>query len=240
MFKINRKISWAGALAALFLLSACEKEAAKPAASTVPVAANASAEPVKTYSAADFKTDGLTITEGKDYQKVATPQPVQVAGKIEVLEFFWYGCPHCNAIEPITQAWKKNIPADVSFIRAHPSWGPHMDVHQKTYYALSALKKNDLDEKIFNAIHKDGLGLNKPETVAEFMAKNGIDKAAWDTAYNSFSVNTEVAKANGLFQAYGLKGVPYFIVNGKYVVGGESTHTLQVVNKLIEQERGQK
>lgn len=232
------------ALAAVALLAACGKEEpAKPAptaAATAPVAAT---EAPKTYTAADFKTDGLVITEGegKDYTKIATPQPVQVAGKVEVLEFFWYGCPHCNRIEPAVQAWKKTIPADVNFIRAHAFWGKPMDEHQKIFYTLGVLKKNDaMDDKVFSAIHNDGMGLAKPELISEFMVKNGIEKAAWDSAYSSFAVNTEVAKANALFKAYGLTGVPNFIVNGKYAVGGETARTLQVVNKLIEQERGKK
>lgn len=238
------KKSTLAALAAVALLAACGKEEpAKPApaaAAPTPVAAT---EAPKTYTAADFKTDGLVITEGegKDYTKIATPQPVQVAGKVEVLEFFWYGCPHCNRIEPAVQAWKKTIPADVNFIRAHAFWGKPMDEHQKIFYTLGVLKKNDaMDDKVFSAIHNDGMGLAKPELISEFMVKNGIEKAAWDSAYSSFAVNTEVAKANALFKAYGLTGVPNFIVNGKYAVGGETARTLQVVNKLIEQERGKK
>ena len=190
----------------------------------------------------DFDPSGIaSLTEGKDYKKIAEPQPVQIAGKPEVIEFFWYGCPHCNRIEPAVQAWKKTIPADVNFIRAHAFWGKPMDEHQKIFYTLGVLKKNDaMDDKVFSAIHNDGMGLAKPELISEFMVKNGIEKAAWDSAYNSFAVNTEVAKANSLFKAYGLTGVPNFIVNGKYAVGGETARTLQVVNKLIEIERGKK
>ena len=238
------KKSTLAALAAVALLAACGKEEpAKPAPTAAAPAPVAATEAPKTYTAADFKTDGLVITEGegKDYTKIATPQPVQVAGKVEVLEFFWYGCPHCNRIEPAVQAWKKTIPADVNFIRAHAFWGKPMDEHQKIFYTLGVLKKNDaMDDKVFSAIHNDGMGLAKPELISEFMVKNGIEKAAWDSAYSSFGVNTEVAKANALYKAYGLTGVPNFIVNGKYAVGGETARTLQVVNKLIEQERGKK
>lgn len=232
--------TWCAAWVAIVLLTACGQEATPAAPAAAPAVV---VEAAKVYTAADFKTDGLVVTEGegKDYQKVATPQPVQVAGKIEVLEFFWYGCPHCNRLEPAVQVWKKTLPSDVNFIRAHAFWAKPMDEHQKIFYALGALKKNDaIDDKVFGAIHNDGLGLAKPELITEFMVKNGIDKATWEAAYNSFSVNTEVAKANALFKAYGLTGVPNFIVNGKYVVGGESARTLQVVNKLIELERGKK
>ena len=239
-----KKTTWAAALTTALFLTACGKEAAvaqdKPAvAAATPTAAPA--EAAKTFTADDFKTDGITLVEGTDYQKIANPQPVQVAGKSEVLEFFWYGCPHCYRVEPAVQAWKKTLPPDVNFIRAPANWGKPMDEHQKIYYTLNALKKNDeIDSKVFSALNVDGLGLAKPELISEFMVKNGIDKAAWDSAYCSFAVNTEVAKANALFKAYGLQGVPNFIVNGKYVVGGETARTLQIVNKLLEQDRGGK
>lgn len=245
-----KKAIWLSSIAAALVLTACGKTDTKPvAASTAPAAtqpaATAPATAPTTYSAADFKTDGITLTEGQNYKKVATPQPVQAAGKIEVLEFFWYGCPHCNAIEPMVQAWKKTLGNDVNFIRIPAFWGKPMDEHQKIFYALASLKKNDeMDGKVFHALHEEGLGLAKPDLISEFMVKNGIDKATWDTAYNSFGVNTEVTKANSLFKAYGLDGVPSFVVDGKYVAGtamtGETPTTLKVVNKLIEQERGAK
>ena len=250
-----KKSIWLSSIAAVLLLTACGKTETKPAATASAATATAQAATAQpatptaaapvTYSAADFKTDGVTLTEGQNFKKVATPQPLQVAGKIEVLEFFWYGCPHCNAIEPMVQAWKKTLGSDVNFIRIPAFWGKPMDEHQKIFYALASLKKNDeMDGKIFHALHEEGLGLAKPELISEFMVKNGIDKTTWDTAYNSFGVNTEATKANSLFKAYGLDGVPSFVVNGKYIAGtamtGETPATLKVVNKLIEQERGTK
>lgn len=240
-----KKTAWMAGLTSVLLLAACSKAPAtadKGAATPAPASsAAAPAEAVKTYTAEDFKTDGLKLVEGTDYQKVANPQPVQVAGKNEVLEFFWYGCPHCNRIEPAVQAWKKTLPANTVFTRIPANWGKPMDEHQKIYYTLAALKKNDeMDDKVFAAIHNDGLGLNKPELISEFMVKNGIDKAAWDAAYTSFAVNSDVAKADALFKAYGLTGVPNFIVNGKYIVGGETARTLQTVNKLLEESSTKK
>ena len=240
-----KKAIWLSSLTAALALTACGKTETKPAApaaaTTQPAAAPAAA-PATTYTAADFKTDGITLTEGQNYKKVATPQPLQAAGKIEVLEFFWYGCPHCNAIEPMVQVWKKTLGSDVNFIRIPAFWGKPMDEHQKIFYALASLKKNDeMDSKVFHALHEEGLGLAKPELISEFMVKNGIDKTTWDTAYNSFGVNTDITKANSLFKAYGLDGVPSFVVDGKYIAGtamtGETATTLKVVNKLIEQER---
>lgn len=246
-----KKTAYLSLLSAALFLTACGKTETKPAATPAAQAATAAPAPAaaeapaKTYTAADFKADGVTLTEGKNFKKIATPQPVQVAGKIEVIEFFWYGCPHCYAIEPIVQSWKKTLGADVNFIRVPAFWGKPMDEHQKVFYTLAALNKNDeLDGKVFHALHEEGLGLNQPDLISAFMVKNGVDKAAWDTAYASFGVNANTVKANSMFKSFGLDGVPSFVVNGKYVAGtamtGETPATLQVVNKLIDQERGAK
>lgn len=233
-----KKTLWLSALVSSLLLTACNKDQTTSSATAAPAPAATKTEAPPELTAASFKADGLKIVEGTDYKKVTSPQPVQTPGKQEVLEFFWYGCPHCKTVDPIIQAWKKTIPADVNFVRAHVSWDKQLDTHQKIFYTLQSLNKNDaLDDKVFNAIQVEGLGLNKPELVSEFMVKNGISKDEWDNAYNGFAVSTDVAKSNALFQAYGLQGVPNFIVNGKYIVGGTSVHTMQVINKLLEMER---
>lgn len=225
-----------------FLFTACgQEQPAQTVNTTVPVVAENTVNTEKVtpeLTANDFKTEGMKITEGTDYKKVATPQPLQIPNKLEVLEFFWYGCPHCKNVDPIVQAWEKTTPSDVNFIKAHVSWGKPLDSHQKIFYTLKSLKKNkEFDGKVFKAIHTEGLGLDKPELISEFMDKNGINKAEWNAAYNSFSVSTDIAKSDALFKAYGLQGVPYFIINGKYVVGGESAQTMKIINKLLEMER---
>lgn len=249
-----KKIISLTAITTALMLSACSKDekpapaavtTVAPATATTPNTPVATPTTATTYGANDFKTDGLTITEGTDYRKVNTPQPLQVQGKIEVIEFFWYQCPHCYRMEPMVQAWKKTLGKDVNFIRIPASWGAPMDEHQKIFYALNALKKNDdIDAKIFHAMHEEGQGLAKPDMVSAFMVKNGIAKADWDAAHDSFSVTTDIAKANALFKAYELKGVPNFVINGKFIAApeltGETPKTLQVVNKLIEMERGAK
>lgn len=223
------------------LIAACTKEqpTQNPTTATPTTKLTASTEETTpALTANDFKTNDMKITEGTDYKKVATPQPLQIPGKLEVLEFFWYGCPHCKNVDPIVQAWEKTIPSDINFIRAHVSWGKPLDSHQKIFYTLKSLNKNkEFDGKVFNAIHTEGLALDNPELISDFMSKNGINKTEWETAYNSFSVSTDIAKSDALFKAYGLQGVPYFIINGKYVVGGESVQTMKIINKLLEMER---
>ena len=219
-------------------LGACQKadiitqpDAPKNTATTT----TATAQP--TFNAESFSTNGLTIVEGKDFVRVANPQPVAVAGKSEVVEFFWYGCGHCYAIEPAVHAWKKTLPANVNFVRYHAQWNAAMQTQQRMAMTVQALGKSDeLDLKIFSAIQEQGKGLSNDDAVSAFMAQNGVDKAAWDTAYRSFDVNASIVTADALFKAYQLYCLPKFIVNGKYVVSGDSAQTLKVVNKLLEQK----
>lgn|GEM_PF-409667 len=221
-------------LIGILSLGACQKAdiITQPAA---PNTTSAVAQP--TFNAESFSTNGLTIVEGTDYIKLAKPQPVAVAGKSEVIEFFWYGCGHCYTIEPAVKAWKKTLPANVNFVRYHAQWNAAMQTQQRMAMTVQALGKSDeLDLKIFSAIQEQGKGLSNDDAVSAFMAQNGVDKAAWDTAYRSFDVNASIVTADALFKAYQLDGVPKFIVNGKYVVSGDSAQTLKVVNKLLEQK----
>ena len=188
------------------------------------------------YTAESFSTQGLTLTEGRDFVRVANPQPV-AAGTSEVIEFFWYGCSHCFAIEPAVHAWKKTLPANVRFVRYHAQWNAAMQTQQRMAMTVQALGKSDeLDLKIFKAIQEQGKGLSNDKAVAAFMAENGVDKAAWDAAYKGFEVNAAIVTADTLFKTYQLDGVPKFIVNGKYVVSGDSAQTLKIINKLLEEK----
>jgi thiol:disulfide interchange protein DsbA len=217
--------------AAVLVLAACGKDTP-----STPSAGTKTTQPV-TYTADMFKTDGLTLVEGKDYKRVPNPQPV-TSGKVEVTEFFWYGCPHCYRLEPALQAWSKTLPADIQVTRVHVNLGEPSNIHQKVYFALKTLKQNEaLDQKVFDALAFNVKSINDDEAAKAFAVKNGIDAAAWDKAYNSFDTKTAIATADGLAKTYGLEGVPTIIVNGKYAVGGDTVRTLQVVNKLIEQER---
>lgn len=246
------KPTWVRSLLGLMMvgaIAACS-EKAEPAK---PTAAPEAAKPTEaapaaavTLTAKDFDPAGLTALvegEGKDYRNIANPQPVQMAGKPEVIEFFWYGCPHCYAAEPVVKEWRKSMPAGVNFIRIPAQWqlNPAMVSHQKIAITLKALNKNDeFDSKVFNAIQEQGRGLADPAKITDFMVENGIDKATWEKEFNSFNTNSELAKADALFKAYQLTSVPAFVVNGKYLVQGTSAKTLQIVNKLIEQDKGKK
>jgi len=179
-------------------------------------------------------------TEGVNYKKVV-PQPTDTGSKIEVLEFFWYGCPHCYSFEPYIKAWKKTKPANVEFVRIPAVFRPDWEVQARTYYALSNMGViEDLHGKIFAAIHKDKQRLNKKELLTDFIVKNGVDRKKFEAEYNSFSVDGMVRKAKKKQTAYKIQGVPSVAVNGKYLTSGSMSgsyeNLIKIMNYLIEKE----
>jgi len=155
--------------------------------------------------------------EGRHYRIVSPPAPVS-AGKIEVIEFFWYGCPHCYAFEPVVEPWIKRLPADVAFRRVHVLFRENTRTHQRTFFALEALDREaEFRPKIFNALHKEGLSLDNPESMAAFLAKQGLDKAKFLEVYNSFSVQSKSMQAVKLSEAYHIDGVPSIGVGGRFL-----------------------
>ena len=174
---------------------------------------------------------------GKDYTVVQNPGKPEVAGKIEVREFFWYGCPHCFKLEPHMQAWLRKIPSDVNFIRTPAAMNKLWEQGARAYYVSEALgvrKRTHLP-----LFHANGTGqqiLQKDE-FAKFFTKYGVPEAKFNSMYNSFAITAKVSQANKLAQQYQLSGVPAVVVNGKYVVQGEDQKVVQVVEYLINKER---
>ena len=156
--------------------------------------------------------------EGSDYLVLDKPAPTEAAaGKVEVVEFFWYGCPHCNSFEPQLDAWLKTAPKNVAFRRAPVSFRPDFEPHQRLYYVLEAMGKLDeLHKKVFYTIHVEKQPLNSAPLVAAWAAKQGIDAAKFAEMYNSFSVSTKVRKATQLQDSYQVDGVPALGVAGRY------------------------
>ncbi len=180
--------------------------------------------------------------EGKDYVKLSQPQAVP-PGKIEVIEFFWYGCPHCNAFEPLVEAWVKKLPDDVLFRRVPVAFRDEPFVaHQKIYYALEGLNAVDaMHRKVFYAIHNDRMKLDKLPEIAAFMAKNGVDAAKFSDMFNSFSVQTKTNQARKLSEAYRIDGVPAMGIQGRFftsgTLAGSAPRALQVTDYLIQSIR---
>ena len=182
--------------------------------------------------------------EGTHYVRLSTPVPtVAEAGKIEVIEFFWYGCPHCNAFEPSLEAWVKKLPADVAFRRVPVAFREEPFVaHQRIFYALEAMGQVEaMHRKVFYAIHNDRQHLDKPAEISAFMAKNGIDGAKFLDVYNSFGVQTKARQAKQLSESYKIDGVPALGIQGRYftsgTLAGNTDKALEVTNFLLQRAR---
>jgi protein dithiol oxidoreductase (disulfide-forming) len=194
---------------------------------------------------AQAQTPGLVPKADTDYLVLEKPAGVEAPqGKIEVVEFFWYACPHCNAFEPSLEAWVKRLPKDVAFRRSPVSFRDDFVPLQKLYYTLEALNLVEaLHTKVFYAIHVERQRLNSDQTVLAWAAKQpGVDQAKFAAAYASFGVSTKVRKATQLQEAYKLAGVPAMGINGRYYTDGTQAQSMErallVTDFLIAEQRG--
>jgi thiol:disulfide interchange protein DsbA len=179
--------------------------------------------------------------EGIDYVVVPQPQPTETDGKVEVLEFFWYGCPHCWHLEPLLQKWKEKMPANAQFRRFPAILGSHWEPLARAYFAAELMGKGEqLHEPLFQAVQVKKERLTDADSIAKFVATQGVDPAAFKEAYGSFFVDMQVRKATELGRDFGIDGVPVIVVNGKYRTGatltGGNEQMLVVVDQLIRKE----
>jgi len=184
-----------------------------------------------------------TPVEGKNYVKLSQPVAVTGGGKIEVVEFFWYGCPHCNDFEPMLESWAKKLPADVLFRRVPVAFRDEpFGAHQRIYYALETMGLVEaMHRKVFYAIHNDRMKLDKPADIAAFMGKNGVDSAKFLDVFNSFAVQTKARQAKQLSESYKIDGVPALGVHGRFYtsgsLAGSPDRALVVADFLVQQIR---
>ncbi len=155
---------------------------------------------------------------GVDYRTLDKSQQTDSGKKVEVTEFFWYSCPHCNALEPDLVAWVKKQGDNIVFKRVPVAFRDSMVPQQKLYYTLEALGKLDeLHSKVFNVIHVQKQRTDTDAEIADFAVKHGLDKQKFLDVYNSFSVQTKAKRAMQLMQAYQVDGVPLIAVDGRYL-----------------------
>jgi thiol:disulfide interchange protein DsbA len=179
--------------------------------------------------------------EGIDYKVLRDPVPTSSAGKIEVLEFFWYACPHCFHLEPFLGKWKKSLASDVVFKKVHVDF--RGDTHQKIFYTLEALGEEErLGPKVFEEIHRRGNAMGMLMEASEWARRQGLDVAKFESIWNSFGVQTQQKRANALVAGYRIESVPTFGIHGRYVTspamaGGSHARALQIVDHLIAKER---
>jgi thiol:disulfide interchange protein DsbA len=186
---------------------------------------------------------GKKPEEGSDYIALDKRVPVEAPqGKIEVVEFFWYSCPHCNAFEPRFEAWMKGVPKDVSVRRVPVAFRDDFVPQQRLFYALEALGKVDeLQAKVFYAIHVERQPLTTQEPIANWVAKQGVDKAKFLELYNSFSVTTKARRAAQQQDAFKVQGVPVLGIDGRFYtdgsLAGNMDRALQVTDYLVAEAR---
>ena len=180
--------------------------------------------------------------EGVHYFRLAEPQAVADPSKIEVKEYFWYGCGHCYHFEPLVKAWKAELPEDVAFVQTPAVWNRMMQLHAHLFYAAKDLGVFDaLHDGFFHALQEERNPLTDPAEIVERFAAAGAPREAVMAAVESPSVMTRVRDAAQAMQAAGLQGVPGLVVAGKYRIGaaeaGSQEAMLEIADFLIEQER---
>lgn len=179
-----------------------------------------------------------------DYRLI-DPQPVETAGKIEVIDFFWYGCPFCNALQPALEDWIRRKPADVA-LRRVPAilkdvWAPHVRI----YYTLEALGEVErLHLEVYRGYHVEELHMSQPEVAAEWAVRHGIDRQKWLAAYASPEVSQKVERAKELTRRYDVQGTPSLVVDGRYLTSPRLAGTvggmIPVLDDLVRLARRQR
>jgi thiol:disulfide interchange protein DsbA len=184
---------------------------------------------------------------GQNYDPLVPAQPTSVGpGKVEVAEVFWLRCPHCAALEPFIQSWLKNKPAYIEFVRVPVMWGPVHRADAHLFYTLVALNRQDLVNKAFDAIQNHNqipITQSEDETLKAqeaFAKDNGISAEDYAKAYNSFSVNSNLQRAEQLTQRYHVEGVPLIVINGKYTTdvakAGSQSNVIALIDDLSAAE----
>lgn len=185
---------------------------------------------------------GPDAFEGHDYARVTNPQPVATGKRIEVLEFFWYRCPHCLHLEPGLTKWLKTLPKDAQVRRVPAVFRDDWVPGAKLYYTLEQMGLlAQLHHKVFNAYQAENINLNDPAVLGGWIAKQGVDRAKFESIYNSFSIQSKVMQGARLGTTYGITGVPAFFIDGKYATSmsmtGSEPRLFEVLDQLIVMAR---
>ena len=175
------------------------------------------------------------VMAGRDYTLLNPPQPTASGKKVEVLEFFFYGCSHCYHLHPLISEWEKKKPRDVDFQYVPTIFNEGWEPMAHTYYALQAMgKSQQLHDALFQAWHNN-VDLSDEAKISQFLAKYGVDAARFDADYNSFTVQSKIMRSNQMVQDFGVRGTPTIAVDGKYIITGlQPDETIRVLNEVIK------
>lgn len=179
------------------------------------------------------------VIAGKDYKLLNPPQATNSGKKIEVLEFFFYECPHCFHLLGPLGAWEKNKPKDVDLQLVPVIFRDSEEPMARTYYALQSMGQSArLHKELFEALHVSNVDLSDESKITEFVVKHGVDSGKFSAAYNSFSVQSKIALGNQMLQSYSVRGTPSIAVDGKYVISGlQPDETIRVLNEVVVMAR---
>ncbi|MFA6015212.1 MAG: thiol:disulfide interchange protein DsbA/DsbL [Gallionellaceae bacterium] len=179
------------------------------------------------------------IQAGRDYKEVSPAQAAHSGEKIEVLEFFFYGCSHCFHLHPKLSAWEKKMPKDVELVLVPTIFRDSWEPMARTYYALEAIGQlQRMHDELFAAWNINNIDLGDEARILDFLGPRGVDRAKFSAAYNSFSMGSKISRSNQMVRDFGIRGTPTVIVDGKYAVTGLSPdETIRVLNELIVKAR---
>jgi len=180
------------------------------------------------------QAQNVRARENVEYRLIAA-QPVETGGRIEVIDFFWYGCPYCNDLQPALEAWIKSKPADVALRRVpvilRDSWAPHARI----YYTLELLGEVErLHFEVYRGYHDEQLHMSRPDVMEQWAARHGIERKKWLDAYYSPEVDAKVARAQQITKRYDIQGTPSVVVDGRYLTSSVMTPTVSGVVVVVE------
>ena len=178
------------------------------------------------------------VEPGKDYKLLNPPQPVSTK-KIEVLEFFFYGCSHCYHLHPLLSAWEKTMPKDVELVYVPVIFRDSWEPMARTFYALESLgQQHQLHDALYKAWNVDNDVLGDEVKVLDFLAPRGVDRAKFSAAYNSFSMQSKITRAKQMIRSYGITGTPTLVVDGKYLITGvQPAEYIRILNEVLDMVR---
>lgn len=184
-----------------------------------------------------------SLTEGEQYKLLKPAQPTTVApGKVEIVEVFWYACPHCFTVQPKAEAWvKKGMPANAQYVWIPATWNDLTKTHARIFYTIELLGKPRLSDEVFREINLKGNRLETPAKIEAFFVAHGVSKADFQKAFASFAVESKIRRAEDLNRRYKIVGTPTWVVAGKYVtdvsMAGSEDALFQVLGALVAQEK---
>lgn len=176
---------------------------------------------------------------GKDYKLIEPAQATSSGNKIEVLEFFFYGCSHCFHLHPELTAWERKMPKDVELVLVPTIFNPSWEPMAYTYYALEALGQNQkLHNDLFEAWNVKNIDLSDESKITAFVSKFGVDSKKFSEAYHSFGMQSKIMRSKQLTQTYRISGTPTMIVDGRYLITGlQPAAAIQVMDELVNKVR---